>query len=99
MAVGPDTVTAAPVTAIVSTTEPSLDFLRTISPVTFWISSLNVITRSSSSASPVASSAGTRLSTVGAVKSPVVKFQAVAPLIPAKSFPAKSSNAPAANST
>ena len=99
MAVAPATVTAVLVTGIVSTSEPSPAFLSSMLPVPFWTLSLKVIIRFAPSATPVASSAGTRPASVGAVKSPAVKFQAVAPLIPAKSFPAKSSNAPAATST
>lgn len=84
----------------VSTVELSLAFLITTEPAApLRMFSLNVITRLAFRATPVALSAGDSVLTVGAVKSPVVKFHAVAPLIPPKLFPAKSWNIPLATST
>ena len=68
-------------------------------PAPFATISLNAITRFVSSATPVVLSAGRRPVNVGAVRSTVVKFHGVGPLMPAKSLLAGSWNAPAAIST
>lgn len=66
MTVTPEIVTRVLPTVIVSTTELSLDFLITRLPAApFWTGSLNVITRFAVNVTPVASSAGVRLTTVG----------------------------------
>ena len=66
VAFAPETVTCELVTAIVCTTELSLDFLMTTFPeVPFWIFSLKVITRFVVTDTPVALSAGDRLFIVG----------------------------------
>ena len=86
----PDTATWLPGTETVSSVTPSLDLLIVIWPMPGRTASLKTIDKLASQATPVASSAGERLTKAGGVKSPVVKFHAAPPLIPAESLPARS---------
>ena len=94
------TVTRAPLAAIVSTVESSLDFLITIFLLaTAETDSEKVSTRFELAVTPVASSAGDKVLTVGAVVSAIVKLNAVVLDIPAYAFPDASLNAPLSTNT
>ena len=95
----PETVTLALPTGMVSKMLLLLERLIMILPVPFCTFSFKVITKLVATAIPVLLWAGERLTKVGATLSPVVNFQMVLPVKPAKLILLASLNAPLAIST
>ena len=79
----PVPVTNDPVTSMVSTVEPSDDFLITILPLSTSTASLKVRTILAPTATPVAPSAGVEEDRVGSIISATVKFSVVLSEMPA----------------